>query len=214
MPNAILKREFFVRETRVVAQELLGKWLVRELNGERISGWIVEVEAYLASGDEASHAFHGIGRKNRSMFLDAGHLYVYSIHGRCCLNVVTQGESEGTAVLIRALEPMHGIETMRRHRQTMDDRLLTRGPARLCQALGVDRSMDGVDLTRGEKIWLEMPEMARFSAPYCVRTSTRIGIRRGTEFPWRYFLDRNYFVSGPAAVHSALPRQRIQCAGD
>ncbi len=126
--NRRLSHEFYQHTTEIVAQSLLGKVLVRADGADRTSGIIVEVEAYLAAGDEASHSFRGKGKKNASMFRRAGILYVYPIHAKHCLNVVTETEGIGAAVLIRAVQPLEGIETMQTRRSTDRIENLTTGP--------------------------------------------------------------------------------------
>ena len=147
-----LGKRFYSRRTDEVARDLLGKVLVRQLpDGARLAGVIVEVEAYLASDDPASHSARGQRVSNASMFQAAGTLYVYPIHAKYCLNVVTEAKGVGAAVLIRALQPTEGLDRMMQHRATESVRSLTTGPARLCQALQVDRSCDGEDLIN----WVE-----------------------------------------------------------
>jgi DNA-3-methyladenine glycosylase len=182
-----LPRRFYARPATIVAPELLGRILVRALpTGERLRARIVETEAY-EQDDPASHAFRGLTTRNGVMFGPAGHLYVYFTYGmHHCMNVVTGREGEGTAVLLRAAQPIDGLEVMRRARGTDRIRDLCRGPARLAQALGVDRALDGSDLVAGDDVWIE-----RGSGPggLEVRSGTRIGIRTGVDTPWRFWLD-------------------------
>lgn len=209
-----LGHEFFKQATRQVAQQLLGKRLVRmSPEGERLSGIVVEVEAYLWQADLASHSDRGRSNKNASMFLEPGRLYVYSIHAKHCLNVVTEPAGRGAAVLIRALQPVEGLASMLRHRgantgdaapAAIDRRTAiaaTSGPARLCQALGIDRSHDGLDLVEGQQMWLEAVPSLPIMASH-IRCGPRIGISQAQELPLRYFLDGHYFVSGLARHHS------------
>jgi DNA-3-methyladenine glycosylase len=223
---------FFQQPTLTLARNLLGCRLVRFLNGERLSGWIVETEAYLADGDPASHSAAGLRRKNRSMFLPAGHLYVYCIHTHHCLNVVSEPEGQGAAVLIRAVEPIEGASRMSLLRSECGPRELTRGPGRLCQALQVTRQLDGLDLTDGQQLWLEAgswhasdarPRVAHrprqqlavesrpaaATAPWRIGCSGRIGIRQAADQPWRFFIDGNRYVSGRASCHSRPPRDQL-----
>ena len=143
-----LPRSFYERPTELVARELLGKALLRRVGEEWLGGLIVETEAYLASGDLASHSARGETRSNAAMFGRPGTLYVYPIHAKYCMNVVTDPMGQGSAVLLRALEPVWGIEQMMRNRSTSQLRQLTRGPAMLCQALAVDRAQDKTDLVK------------------------------------------------------------------
>jgi DNA-3-methyladenine glycosylase len=211
--NPRLKRAFFLLPTPELAQNLLGMLLVRRLPcGERISGIIVEVEAYLAESDPASHSWKGKSRKNASMFHPAGTLYVYSIHSRHCLNVVAEDEGIGAAVLIRALEPVEGLvqmahgrgielpETLLELTPTLATRL-TSGPGRLCEALQVDRTLDGENLISSSQIWLEACAVTGEQS-WTMQAGPRIGISRAQEMPLRWFIDGHRFVSGTSRGHS------------
>jgi DNA-3-methyladenine glycosylase len=137
-----------------VARALLGKELVRCYRGERLSGIVSEVEAYFGERDSASHAFRGLTPRNAVMFGPAAHAYVYFVYGmHHCLNVVTGVEGRASAVLIRALQPVEGVATMRRLREGRTG--VADGPGKLCQALAIDRSQNGIDLTLGEALWIE-----------------------------------------------------------
>ena len=144
MPQT-LPRDFFARPTLLVARELLGQRLVRHWEGQRLAGRIVEVEAYIGMDDLASHARFGKTKRNAAMFGPPGCAYVYLIYGMyACLNLVTEAENFPAAVLIRALEPIEGIEIQQQRRgASVALRDLARGPGRLCQALAIDRSLDG-----------------------------------------------------------------------
>ena len=158
----ILKHHFYTRDTLPVAGALLGKKLVRKHRGNILSGLICETEAYLGPTDSASHAFKGKTPRNAVMFGRAGRAYVYFIYGmHYMLNVVTEAEACPCAILIRAIVPLDGVEHMQCHRgRTGKD--LTNGPAKLCRALAIDKSLNQWDLTIGEKLWVEdrpaMPE--------------------------------------------------------
>jgi DNA-3-methyladenine glycosylase len=188
------------------APRLLGRVLARRFAGDRIArARIVEVEAY-EPDDPASHSFRGLTGRNAVMFGDPGHLYVYLIYGvHSCMNVVTGPEGTGSAVLLRAGEPLDGLDAMRVRRPRGRDRDLCRGPGRFAQAFGVDRSLDGVDLFDEEgEIWIEP---GRPLAPARIAVSTRVGIRRGADRPWRFYERGSPFVSrGPAASPSAASR--------
>ena len=176
--------------TLAAAPALLGSLLVRELAGERLVGRIVETEAYLAEDDPACHAHRGETPRNRAMFGEPGHAYVYRIYGlHHCVNVVTEPAGRGAAVLIRALEPLQGLETMAGLRGSL---ALTDGPGKLCQALGIDRALDQADLTREGALYLLRPVTA---PPEPVETSARIGITLAADRPWRFFLAGNRWVS-------------------
>ena len=193
-----LKRDFFDRPTSIVARDLLGKSLLRRTKGQWVGGFIVETEAYLADGDPASHSARGKTPSNAAMFDQPGTLYVYPIHAKFCMNVVTEKSGLGCAVLIRAIEPTEGIDIMRANRGHDDLRRLTRGPAMLCQALSVDRGQDGIDLIGSTEIVITE---GRRHHPTELTTTTRIGISSATDLALRYFVDGNRFVSGRAGDH-------------
>ncbi len=184
-----LGKRFYNRDTLVVAEDLLGKLLVRRLDdGQRLSGIIVEVEAYLHQGDPASHSYRGQTQRNASMFGAAGKLYVYTIHAKFCVNVVTEPMEVGAAVLVRAIEPLEGISHMRHNRSTIVPQLISTGPARLCQALAIDKSIDGEDLLTGDMIWLESQPTLVTSKPFAISSSPRIGISQAKDLPYRFFV--------------------------
>ncbi len=188
-----LPRAFFERAATEVAPDLLGRVLVRvEPGGDRLAGRIVEVEAYEAD-DPASHSFRGRTARNRVMFGPAGHLYVYFTYGmHFCSNVVTGREGEGSAVLVRAVEPLEGLRTMALRRGTTDPHRLCAGPARLTEAFGITREQDGADLVRGREVFLlegEATPRARI-----VRT-TRVGVSVATRRRWRFVVRDDPFVS-------------------
>jgi DNA-3-methyladenine glycosylase len=152
----------------------------------------VETEAY-EPHDPASHAFRGVTARNAVMFGEPGHLYVYFTYGmHFCMNAVTGSSGEGMAVLLRAAEPIDGIDVMRRRRGRPQGRELCSGPARLCQAFGVDRSFDGADLVRGTDLWIT--EGIAVSSPLVV-AGPRVGIRVGLEHAWRFSVDGDPNVS-------------------
>jgi DNA-3-methyladenine glycosylase len=175
---------------------------VREADGSVTRASIVETEAY-EPGDPASHAFGGRTPRNGSMFGPPGTLYVYLIYGvhHCC-NVVTGPAGVASAVLLRAAEPLEGIDLMRSRRPGATDRDLCRGPGRLASALAITRAADGVDLLAGERIWLERGRM--ISHPLA---SPRVGISTATARPWRFSEPGSPFVSRP------VPRATVRSAG-
>ena len=197
-----------------MARRLLGRMLARRLpSGEILRGVIVEVEAYLSRRDPASHSHGGLTRKNRSMFGPPGTLYVYPIHARHCMNIVTESAGIGSAILIRALEPIEGWLHMAAARfappildSSVDwpqwSRHLCSGPARLCQAMCIDRDLDGIDLATSDELWLEEPPREVQATPYRIRQSPRIGINRARAAPLRYFIDGHHCVSGCARDHA------------
>jgi DNA-3-methyladenine glycosylase len=186
-----LPRDFYARDPIVVARALLGTELVSTLGGEVTSGRIVETEAYLAEDDPASHSYRGPSRRNTAMFGPAGHAYVYTIHARFCFNAVTESVGRGSAVLIRAIEPRMGGDAMAERRDGRAGRELTGGPARLCAALAIDRSVDGWDLTLGERLWIG----ARGAATHEVVRGPRIGISKGVDLPLRFCLRDSTYLS-------------------
>jgi DNA-3-methyladenine glycosylase len=183
----VIKRDFFARDVHAVAEELIGATFL--VDG--VGGRIVELEAYHHE-DPAAHGYRGRTERNASMFGPPGHAYVYRSYGiHWCVNFVCEPEGVADAVLIRALEPTHGLETMRRRRGLDNERLLCAGPGRLCQALGITREHDGLPLDR-QPFRLE----ARRELPEIVR-GPRIGITRAAELPWRYSLAGSRFLSRP-----------------
>lgn len=186
------RRTFFRQHPSVVAAKLIGQGFVRRIEDEWVGGRIVETEAYLAADDPASHSYAGLRPKCKSMFADAGTLYVYSIHAKYCANIVTESPNVGSAVLIRAIEPLWGLERMCQNRGHEHFRKLTRGPGMLCQALAINKSHDGVDL-------IETPEFAVFRLPgrnLLIGSGPRIGIRNAVDLPLRFYLRNHRFVSG------------------
>ena len=188
-----LPRGFFERPAVDVAPELLGRVLVRRLpDGTRLAGRIVEVEAY-EPGDPASHGFRGPTPRNASMFGPPGRLYVYFTYGHhWMMNVVTRPEGEGSAVLLRAIEPTEGAGLMRATRGRSDLRDLCSGPGKLTQALAVDRAQDGEDLVRGSVVWLEAGAPV---PPERIAAGGRVGVSVGVEEAWRFVVAGDPFVS-------------------
>lgn len=201
-----LSREFYNRDPSTVARELLGRPLVRRIGRTWIGGRIVETEAYLSSCDPASHSARGPTPSNLAMFGKPGTLYVYPIHAKYCLNAVTEPEGTGSAVLIRAIEPIWGIPRMQWNRNQLDDRKLTRGPAMLCQALGIDREFDHLDLTGNTNVRIlsdsvQIPQ---------VTTTPRIGISQAKEQKLRFIVDGNRYVSGRSRDHQREARSSLR----
>ena len=190
---ARLPRGFFSRPAPQVAPELLGRTLVRVLeDGARIAGRIVEAEAY-EPDDPACHAFRGPTPRNATMFGPPGHLYVYFTYGNHWMaNVVTRTKGEGSAVLLRALEPTEGLPEMQRRRERDRPTELCSGPGKLCRALGIDRSLDGADLVRGRDIWIET---GRPVEPDGMVAGIRVGVSVGLDRPWRFSVAEDPFVS-------------------
>lgn len=199
-----IQRSELPEDTVELSLFLIGKVVVHELPAGRVSGRIVETEAY-PPGDPAGHHFRGPTPRIRSMYLAPGHVYVFFNYGaHFMLNVVSERPETAAAILIRALEPLEGIEIMQRRRKTTELRDLTRGPGRLAQALEIDRRHDGVDLCANEKLWL-----GAIDYPVAgIGKSVRIGITRAADKLLRFFERGNPFVSGPKRLLQPAPKQR------
>jgi len=193
-----LRRAELPVATMELARYLIGKTLVHELPTARLSGVIVETEAY-PPGDAAGHAFRGKTRGNQSLFLGPGYCYVYFTYGSSFMvNVSSEEPGVGAGVLLRALEPLEGVEIMQRFRKMTRPRDIARGPGRLAQALHIDKRYDGVDLCAGEALWLGTAAR-RISS---IRSSTRIGLTREVHRKRRFFESGNPYVSGPRSLSS------------
>jgi DNA-3-methyladenine glycosylase len=193
-----LPREFYTRpNVLTIARELLGKLLVVPLsNRKRVSGMIVEVEAYSGPEDRASHAYGGRRTKRtETMYQTGGLAYVYFVYGMYYqFNVVSNVQDIPHAILVRALQPVEGIELMRKRRHTHPDHNLTNGPGKLCIALGIDRKLDRADLL-GDRVWLEEYKTIK---PGMIARGPRIGIDYAEDWvdkPWRFWLRGNSYVS-------------------
>jgi DNA-3-methyladenine glycosylase len=192
-----LKRADLPPDSTAMARYLLGKLVVREIEGERLTGRIVETEAYLV-GDAACHGFRGPTPRNKALFLERGHAYVYIAYGVSrMLNVAGGSQGAGTGVLIRALEPLAGIAFMQLRRGTERLRELTRGPGRLAQALAIELDLDGTDLCAPGPLWLAEDG----AAPPKIGTSIRIGITKDVHRELRFYVRGNPFVSGPRRLN-------------
>lgn len=198
-----LDREFYNRDSILVAKELLGKVLVHEIGGQRISAVIVEAEAYMGFEDKAAHSYGGKRTPRvEVMYGGPGFSYIFMIYGMyCCFNIVTNEREKPQAVLIRAAEPSEGIEWMaqRRYEKSYGQltksqrRGLTNGPGKLCRALSLDRSLSGMDLC-GNEIYVEEGESKNFG----IVTTKRVGIdyaEEAKDYPWRFYMEGNEYVS-------------------
>jgi DNA-3-methyladenine glycosylase len=196
-----LPAAFYDRPPATVARELLGTVLEHTTPAGRAAGRIVETEAYLGPHDPACHSAAGLTPRTRWIFGAPGTAYVYFIYGRnWCFNTVTEGVGVGSAVLIRALEPIEGLELMRtRRRLARRDRDLTNGPGKLCAALDLDASVNGQSLARGALLVRRGGEVPDAD----VVVTPRIGITKAAEWPHRYFVRDNPYVS---ATPAAFPR--------
>lgn len=205
--ETVLPQSFYARDPRIVARELLGKILVRTLSrgakSTRLSGRIVEVEVYLGEGDLAAHSAAGKTERNQVLFGPPGHAYVYFIYGaHYCLNFSCMPEGNAGSVLLRAIEPLEGIDVMGQKRGIATDRLqsisglrlLTSGPGRLCEALGITRQ-----LFNGAALYMTDSDLKVVSdefVPKAIDETLRIGITKSSEMPLRYVIAGNAFVSG------------------
>jgi DNA-3-methyladenine glycosylase len=197
-----LPRSFYEPSAEQVAPALLGQWLVRRLPEGLVAGLVVETEAYIV-GDDACHAARGMTARNRVMFGPPGHSYVYFIYGcHFCVNAVCMPAGTAEAVLIRAVEPCHGLELARKNRPTKSDLTLTNGPGRLCQALLIGRECNGVDLCDpASGLFVAANGRAgefKVQRGPLLRTP-RIGINRSVELRLRFFLSASPWISRPAA---------------
>jgi DNA-3-methyladenine glycosylase len=193
----VLDRAELPVDTTELARFLIGKMVLRILAEGVAGGRIVETEAY-AIGDLAGHAYRGITPRNRALFLERGHAYVYLAYGvSFMLNVSSETSGVGAGVLIRAIEPTDGISIMQRNRGTKRLRDLARGPGRLCAALDVDRRLDGIDLCQAGPLWLGSDGQAADE----IGQGKRIGITRAADSPLRFYVRGNRFVSGPRTLN-------------
>jgi DNA-3-methyladenine glycosylase len=193
----VLDRAELPVDTVQLARFLIGKMLVRVLAEGAVGGRIVETEAY-GIGDPAGHAYRGITPRNRALFLERGHAYVYLAYGSSfMLNISSEPRGVGAGVLIRAIEPTDGITVMERNRGTERVRDLARGPGRLSAALEIDRRLDGIDLCQAGPLWLGSDGRA----PGEIGQSKRVGITRAADSLLRFYVRGNRFVSGTQALN-------------
>ncbi len=197
-PFKKLSKNFYTRNLLTVAKELPGKILVKKDEDLILAGRIIEVEAYDGLIDEAAHTFIGRTKRNEIMFNEGGYFYVYFTYGaHFCCNIVTGKKNHGTAVLIRAIEPLTGIEKMSLNRfgktiiSEKEKINLTNGPGKVCQAFGITKEHYGIDLTGNKIFLLDRPKLKSAQ----IVTSKRIGIKKSVELPWRFYLKDNPYVS-------------------
>ena len=198
--NKKLKEDFYFGNVLQVAEKLLGKIFVynnKEID-KKLTARIVEVEAYDGSTDEAAHTFNGKTNRNKIMFERGGYLYVYFTYGiHYCANIVTSREGEGTAVLLRAMEPLSGIDYFKYQRfldkknEKIKIKDLLNGPAKICKAFNISREHNGTDLLGSEIYLLDAPEIPESKI---VKTK-RIGIKKSVDLPWRFYIKDNIYVS-------------------
>lgn len=201
-----IPRKFYLQPTLKVAQQILGKFIVKAENQERLVGKIVETEAYIGPDDKASHTFGGEKtERNKAVFLQGGHVYIYLVYGMYWMfNITTGRENQPECILIRALEPTEGIEVMQQNRNATVQNL-TNGPGKLCQALGLDKGYYGEDLVQSSRIWLE--DRGLNIENNRIGCSPRVGIDYAEEWakkPWRFYIKDNAFVS----ILRAYPKSR------
>lgn len=196
--NDKLPRSFYTRNVLEVAPQLLGKIFCRRMGKKLLAGKIVEVEAYDGSTDQAAHTYIGKTQRNRVMFEDGGLLYVYFTYGMYfCCNVVAGMKGQGQAILLRGIEPVASIEVMSKNRFGTDNisekqkQNLSNGPGKICLAFAIKRSHNGIDLTGNEIYICNAPAVRK----KFIKTTQRIGIKKSADFPWRFFIRDNPFVS-------------------
>lgn len=192
-----LGKEFYIQDTLTVARELLGKRLVCFKDGVKLSGMITETEGYIGAVDKAAHSFRGMTPRNKTMWEEGGILYVYLIYGMYyCLNVVTENIGTPAAVLIRAVEPLESIDTMRFLCKNKDIKLqnLTSGPGKLCRAFGIDKTYNGIDLFNSQVYITQYRNIVNAE----IAVTPRINVdyaQEAADYPWRFFIKGNSFVS-------------------
>ncbi len=188
-----LPRLFYEKSVVDVAKNLLGKILVREYDNKILAGMIVEVEAYNGQNDPASHAYRGKTKRNKVMWKNPGTIYVYTIYGiHYCLNLVAEPKGIPAAILIRALQPILGIQEMMKNREIYFLKNLTNGPAKLTKALKIDIKLNGRDATvKGPLYVIDNPVKKHID----IISSSRIGIKQGKDKPWRFYIKDNEFIS-------------------
>ena len=203
-----LPRSFYEPSARTVAPGLLGHWLVRRTQDGFVGGPIVETEAYLVD-DPACHAAPGLTKRNRVMFGPPGHAYVYLIYGcHFCVNAVCQPHGTAEAVLIRAVEAEFGLAALQRRRAAHQRRALTNGPAKLCEAMQIDRALDGSDLCdpNSNLMIARNPQVKAFRRQRVpLVTTVRVGITRAAELPLRFYLAGSEYISRRPAVSRTPP---------
>ncbi|MBL7128368.1 MAG: DNA-3-methyladenine glycosylase [Ignavibacteria bacterium] len=188
-----LPRKFYHQDTVTVSQNLLGKIIVRKIRNKLLAAKIVETEAYIGEHDPACHAYQKITNRSSTLYEIGGTVYVYFIYGNYyCFNIVTEEKGVGCAVLIRAVEPLQGIDTMKKYRPSAKSlHELTNGPSKFCLTFNIDRTLNKEDLL-GKKIFISNP-LDKMKFEICV--SRRIGLNIGKEFQYRFFIKDNPFVT-------------------
>ena len=189
-----LSKEFYERDPAEVARELIGKILVRRIDNNVLKGRIVEAEAYYGQDDPASRAYRGRKKFNELMFKDVGKTFIYMVHGNWLLNIVAHPRGKVGAVLIRALEPLEGVEAMMRNRGIQDIYSLTNGPGKLTEAMMITNKLNGVDVTDSNS---EIQILEGIGENFNIKDSYRIGVRKDLPVKLRFYIAGNRFVSKP-----------------
>lgn len=199
-------RSFYEKGTVTIARALLNKHLVRVIGRAVLIGRIVEVEAYGGRNDPASHAYRGSTPRNMPMFGEPGHAYIYFTYGNhYCLNVTTQRAGVAGAVLLRAIEPLKGLDMMKRFRPGVPEIQLSNGPGKLTKALAIDKSLNKIDLTRKGPLFIGKAS----GLPSTIKRSPRIGITLGFERLWRFYIESNQYVSRDASCNHRISSRSI-----
>jgi DNA-3-methyladenine glycosylase len=189
-----LHRDFYDRDPVFVSQQILGKYLIRYINKTPIVSKIVETEAYLSANDPAAHSFIGKTARTEILFGEPGFTYVFSLHRYFCLNIVTEGINKPGCVLIRAIEPIEGLELMKHFRNTKNLYNLTSGPGKLCQALNINKSMNGIDVTSKTSL-IQITHCGELISKKDICSTPRIGISKAKNELLRFYIKNNSFVS-------------------
>lgn len=189
--RAILEQNFYSRDTALVAEDLLGKFLIRRLGEEEVGGFIVETEAYYGKNDPASRAYDGKKNYNEVMYGESGHLFIYNVHQYWMLNFIAHEPCNVGGVLVRAIEPKIGLDVMKKNRPVSDIVNLTSGPGKLTLALDVDKSLNGIPVTEKENLIIVKENEMGFE----VGRSHRIGVTRDLDRELRFYIKGNKFVS-------------------
>ncbi|MEO6695087.1 MAG: DNA-3-methyladenine glycosylase [Ignavibacteria bacterium] len=189
-----MPRKFYLRDSIEVSKDLLGKILVKKTDDIILTAKIVETEAYVGEHDPASHAYMKITERNKVMYDKGGKVYVYFIYGNYfCFNIVTGIKGQGNATLIRAVEPMEGIEKMKMYRNKIKNiHDVSNGPSKLCMALNIDKKLYGEDVTEEKTIFVSLPLKKE---NFQIATSRRIGLNVGVDYPYRFFIKDNPYVT-------------------
>jgi len=192
MVTRVLARNFYERDPALVARGLLGKMLVRRLNSQILCGKIVETEAYYGEKDPSSKAYKGRKMFNELMFMDVGKAFIYMVHGNWLLNIVAHSKGDVGAILLRAIEPLQGVEIMMKNRGVKDILALTSGPGKLTKALAITKKLNGIDVTKEDsELAVEESETESFE----ISSSHRIGVKFDLPQELRFYVKGNKFVS-------------------